>query len=385
MRFSHRLPTSLEENRLSRAVAARRARGAPLYDLTETNPTRVGLALPPWPLQALSAPENLVYAPDPRGLDSARQAVVEHYRARNLSVGKERIFVTASTSETYSFLFKLLCDPGDNVLVPAPSYPLFEHLARLEGVELTHYPLRYHQGWFVDADELAELIGPRTRAIVVVHPNNPTGSFLKRNEAARLLAFCRERDLALISDEVFGEYEFGPAPERWPSFVESEDALAFCMAGLSKRGLPQLKLGWLVIGGPAGEAARASAALELIADTFLSVSSPVQHAAASLFAFSDQFVVAIRDRLEKNRRALKAIAGDKLRVLDCEGGWSTIVRAPPSHDEEAWALQLIDDGVLVHPGYFFDFAEDGYLVLSLLPQEAEFSQAAARLTARLGE
>jgi len=365
--FSSRLPASLAHNRISVAADAARAR-APLADLTESNPTVVGLAYPAEAIRAaLAAPGALVYEPTPHGLPSARAAVAAYYARHGVAVDPARITLTASTSEAYSWIFKLLCDPGDDVLVPSPSYPLFDHLAALESVRPVAYPLRYHAGWFVDVEEVRRALTPRTRALFVVNPNNPTGHFLKRDEARALAALAAERELALVSDEVFADYAFAPDGARVTTLAGDSPALTFCLSGLSKVvGLPQLKLGWIVAGGPDARRAAAAERLELIADTYLSVAAPVQHAAPALLALVDDVGAQIAARVRENRATLAAaLAGSAAQLYDAEGGWSAIVRLPSTHTEEEWTLMLLDDGVLVHPGFFFDLPPTT-LVISLL-------------------
>jgi len=381
--FSSRLPASLAPNRLSVAVDAARARGTPLHDLTETNPTVVGLTYPTAAIRAaLAAPAALVYEPTPHGLPAARAAVAAYYARHGVTVDPARITLTASTSEAYAWLFKLLCDPGDDVLVPQPSYPLFDHLAALESVRPVAYPLRYHHGWFVDVEEVRRALTPRTRAILVVNPNNPTGSFLTRDEARALAILAAEHDLALVSDEVFADYAFAPDPDRVTTLAGDSPALTFCLSGLSKLvGLPQLKLGWILAGGPAALRARAEARLEHIADTYLSVAAPVQHAAPSLLALVDDLGAQILGRARDNRAALAAaLAGSAAGLLDAAGGWSAIVRLPSTRSEEEWTLALLDAGVLVHPGFFFDLPPT-MIVVSLLVAPSTLAAALPLLRA----
>ena len=381
--FSSRLPPSLAPNRIALAVDAARAR-SPLADLTESNPTVVGLRLPAEAiLAALAAPAALTYEPTPRGLPAARAAVAAYYARHDVAVDAERVTLTASTSEAYSWIFKLLCDPGDDVLVPSPSYPLFDHLAALESVRPVGYPLRYHAGWFVDVEEVRRALTPRTRAILVVNPNNPTGQFLKRDEARALAALAAERELPLVSDEVFADYGFGPDPARVTTLAGDSPALTFCLSGLSKVvGLPQLKLGWIVLGGPEPGRAAAAERLELIADTYLSVAAPVQHAAPALLALVDDVGAQIRARVRENRAALAAaLAGSAAQLLDAEGGWSAVVRLPATRTEEEWTLALLDDGVLVHPGYFFDLPPTT-IVVSLLVEPRTLGPAVAAILRR---
>jgi alanine-synthesizing transaminase len=369
--FSSRLPASLAHNRISVAADAARARG-PLVDLTESNPTVVGLHYPVDAIRAaLSAPAALTYEPTPRGLLAARAAVAAYDARHGVAVDVERITLTASTSEAYGWLFKLLCDPGDDVLVPTPSYPLFDQLAALESVRPVPYPLRYHGGWFVDVEEVRRALTGRTRAILVVNPNNPTGSFLKRDEARALAALAAERDLALVSDEVFADYAFAADDTRVTTLAGETSALTFCLSGLSKLvGLPQLKLGWIVTGGPDARATDALERLEHIADPYLSVAAPVQHAAPSLLALVDDLGAQILARVRENRDTLvRALAGSPAQLFDAEGGWSAIVRLPSTRSEEEWTLLLLADGVLVHPGFFFDLPPTA-VVISLLVEPA---------------
>jgi alanine-synthesizing transaminase len=381
--FSSRLPASLAHNRISVAADAARARG-PLVDLTESNPTVVGLRYPADAiLAALAAPAALTYEPTPRGLLAARVAIAAYYARHGVAVDAERITLTASTSEAYGWLFKLLCDPGDDVLVPQPSYPLFDQLAALESVRPVSYPLRYHGGWFVDVEEVRRALTGRTRAILVVNPNNPTGSFLKRDEARALAALAAERDLALVSDEVFADYAFAADDTRVTTLAGEASALTFCLSGLSKLvGLPQLKLGWIVTGGPDARATEALERLEHIADTYLSVAAPVQHAAPSLLALVDDVGAQILARVRENRDTLvRALAGSPAQLFDAEGGWSAIVRLPSTRSEEEWTLLLLADGILVHPGFFFDLPPT-CIVVSLLVAPATLAAAVPAILRR---
>jgi aspartate/methionine/tyrosine aminotransferase len=365
-----RLDFSQPQNAIARALAAR---GAPYLDLTLSNPTLAGL---PLPLAAL--PPAPVYDPQPRGLPAAREAVATYHGA-----SADRVVLTASTSEAYSWLFKLLCASGDEVLVPEPTYPLFGYLTALECVRAVPYALRWDGEWHLDAAALR--FSNRTRAVLVVSPGNPTGAYLKQEERAALAALCRERGCALISDEVFADFPAFPDARRATSAVRYHDVLAFSLSGLSKvAGLPQLKLGWIVAAGPgAGEAVQR---LELIADTYLSVGTPVQLAAPQLIAGRGVFQAALRDRLARNRAALAAVrpSGAPWDVLRAEGGWSEVLSVPRSRSEEEWVLVLLEAGVLVHPGYFFDFPAGAHLVLSLLPEPEAFRRAAAILAGVLG-
>jgi alanine-synthesizing transaminase len=384
--FSSRLHWDLRPNPLSELLRAKRAAGASILDLTESNPTSAGLAFPADEiLDALADARSLRYEPVPAGLLAAREAVADRYYARRgAKVEPSRILLTASSSEAYGFLIKLLTEPGDELLVPRPSYPLFEFLAALENVRMSQYPLLYHEGWSIDTDAIAGAITERTRAIVLVNPNNPTGSFVKRRELERLVELCREHSLAIISDEVFSDYGFAADPERVERLTGLDEVLRFSLSGLSKvAGLPQMKLGWIVTGGPPAERAAAMERLELIADTYLSVATPVQHALPRLLAAGENIGEQIRRRTRKNLDTLLAsTANSANRTLHVEGGWYATVQVPRIRTEEEWALQLLDRcNVLVQPGYFYDFDQDGLLVLSLLTPTDIFEQGVERALA----
>ena len=294
--------------------------------------------------------------------------------------------LTASTSEAYAFAFKLLCDPGDVVLVPRPSYPLFEYLAGLESVAVRPYPLRYDGRWHVDLPALEAALDDHVRAVVVVSPNNPTGSFVKAREAGALRVLAAERDVALVSDEVFADFPLRDDPTRLTSLLADSPPLTICLGGLSKScGLPQLKLAWMMLGGPAPAREEARGRLEVVADTYLSVATPVQHAAPAVLARVSELQAPIRARIAANHRALRAaVASTAVTLLDAEGGWSAVVRVPATRSEDDWVATLVEkDDVLVHPGYFFDFEDEAYLVLSLLPPEDVFAAAVARLVRRV--
>jgi alanine-synthesizing transaminase len=294
--------------------------------------------------------------------------------------------LTASTSEAYAFAFKLLCDPGDEVLVPRPSYPLFEYLAGLESVTARPYPVRYDGTWHIDMAELREAMGPRTRAIVAVSPNNPTGSFVKAAEAEELRDAAAAAGAALVSDEVFADFPLREDAGRAVTLFADGPALTLCLGGLSKScGLPQLKLAWMALAGPAALRDEARARLEVVADTYLSVSTPVQHAAPTLLARRAELQAPIQDRIHGNLAALRtAVAGTPATLLDVEGGWSAVLHVPATVSEDEWVLTLVEeDGVLVHPGYYFDFGREAYLVLSLLPPPATFVEGVARVARRV--
>jgi aspartate/methionine/tyrosine aminotransferase len=385
--FSNRVSSDLTPNRLSATLARLRDERAAFDDLTESNPTRVGLEYPGRLLDALSHPAGLAYAPEPFGLPAARDAVVGDFRRRGMSIARDRVVLTASTSDAYSMLFKLLCDPGDEVLVPAPSYPLFEYLATLDSARPRPYQLEYHGQWSLDIDGLRRATTDRTRAVIVVSPNNPTGSYLKRAELDALALHCRAHGLALIGDEVFAEYVLDAEPARTTSVLAQRQALTFSLGGLSKGlGLPQVKLGWMVAAGPDDLVRPALERLEIICDTYLSVATPVQVGLPALLRDGAAIRTGIRDRVTRNYRALvkAAPAYPSVDVLPSEGGWYAVMQVPAMQSEESLVLQLLEhDHVLVHPGYFFDFSREAFLVLSLLPRPEIFDRAVARVLARV--
>ena len=385
--FSTRTRFDLTPNRLAAVLAAKRRAGTKLFDLTLSNPTRAGLPYPDDLLELLADDAGLRYDPSPQGMLDARLAVAADYARRGFAVDPDRLVLTASTSEAYAFLFKLLADPGDEVLVPRPGYPLFDFLAGLETVRTSSYPLVYDGDWHIDLPGLRAAITERTRAIVVVNPGNPTGSYLKASELTALHALCAGHGLALVSDEVFADFAAGPDPRRVTSVAEDGPALAFSMGGLSKScGLPQLKLGWIAVSGPEGVRQEALARLELVADTYLSVATPVQVAAPTLLSRVSELQAPLRSRIGRNRTALRRAVGSRspATVLASEGGWYGVLQVPATLGEEERTLRLLESqDVLVHPGYFFDFAREAFLVVSLLPPTEEFDEGVRRLLADL--
>lgn len=382
--FSSRLPSRLSANAFSQALADLRRRGVAVADLTVTNPTRVGLAYPPDLLLSLADDGGLFYDPAPFGLMSAREAVAEEMSRGGTPVDASRVVLTASTSEAYGLLFKLLCDPGDEVLVPQPSYPLFDLLTQLDGVVSASYDLVDHGAWSLDRESVIAACSARTRALLVVSPNNPTGSMLRRDDREWLVSFAQEKRLAVISDEVFADFPIAARPDAVSLLGESR-VLTFTLGGLSKSaGLPQLKLGWMVVTGPADVVHDALERLEVICDTYLSVSTPVQVAASRLVAAGIDVRSAIRARVQQNYRELEraAAAYPSLRVVPPEGGWSVVVQVPETIGEEALALKVLHDThVVVHPGFFFDFPRGSHIVMSLLPQPGLFATAVAKVLA----
>jgi aspartate/methionine/tyrosine aminotransferase len=375
--FSRRVPHDLTRNRLTAAIDHVRATGRRIIDLTATNPTRAGLSYPPELLEALADTAALEYRPEPFGATQARAAVAAEYARQGLRVSADRIALTASTSEAYALLFKLLADAGDQVLIPRPSYPLFEHLASLDLVETRPYDLDYHGTWSIDFDSLTRALTNRTRAVLVVSPNNPTGSFVSAPDLDRLASLCAQRDLAIVADEVFADYEWRPGAAATAGHASAvTTALTFALGGLSKSiGLPQAKLGWLAASGPDDLVARALDRLELICDTYLSVSTPVQVALPALLERGETVRAQIAARVRANLLFLHAAfaSAPACDVLNGDAGWSAVLHVPTFESEEDLAVRLLTTaGVLTHPGYFFDFHRESYLVVSLLPPEEEF-------------
>jgi aspartate/methionine/tyrosine aminotransferase len=382
--FSSRTPSDLGSNRLTRALEARRAEGGSILDLTESNPTQAGFDYPGDLLLPLADPRALIYTPSPFGLADTRAAVAADYSRRGVNLSPERIALTASTSEAYGCLLKLLTSAGDEVLVPTPSYPLLDHLARLDQVTPQPYVLDPNRGWAIDFDSLEDGLTPRTRAILVVSPNNPTGSFLKAGEADRLAEIAAARRLALVADEVF--YDYNIASDACAARVGvsgRDDVLSFSLGGLSKSvGLPQVKLAWVAAAGPAALVAAALERLELICDTYLSVSTPVQVAAPRFLERGAVVRQQIARRISANYRLLCQALGKAsgCRLHPAEGGWYGVIEIPAAVSDEQFVLDLLArDGVLVHPGYFFDFPTESYLVVSLIVAEARFAEGIERL------
>lgn len=416
--FSERTNWRLTQNRFTRSVEESRARGAKLLDLTASNPTRVGLKYNSAAiLDALRSERALDYDPQAKGLLSARKAVAGYYQemfsrdgsgvaglAPRVAVDPEEIVLTASTSEGYSYVFRLLCNAGDELLVPKPSYPLFEFLADLQDVKLVPYPLIYDHGWQMDFHSMEKAVTARTRGVVLVHPNNPTGSYVKREELLPLNAFCLEHELALVVDEVFLDYGLSAETVRQaaelqstgqprtsalmpnmraPSFVENEAVLTFTLSGLSKiSALPQMKVAWIVTSGPKNILKEATARLEVIADTYLSMNAPIQWATATLLDQRGDLQKQLMDRVHANLAELdRQLAGQKsCERLQIEGGWYAVLRVPVTRSDEELAIALVHEkSVLVHPGHFYDFESDGYLVLSLIPDAQEFRVGLSRV------
>jgi aspartate/methionine/tyrosine aminotransferase len=391
--FASRTNWRLETNRLTQALEEHRRSGKELFDLTESNPTTCGLAYPEREiLTALTDPRGLVYHPESKGLREAREAVAEYYAGRAgfsgsvARVDPERILLSSGTSEAYSHIFRLLCEAGDEILVPAPSYPLFEFLADLADIRLVPYPLLYDHGWQIDFASLRAALTPRSRAVLVVHPNNPTGSFVQPREAAELAEICAAREMAIVADEVFLDYASSAMSAR--TFALSDAALTLTLSGLSKISLlPQMKLAWTVVNGPEAVVQTAVDRLEIIADTFLSPSTPVQLALPEFLSLRHSLQAQLQQRISANLSVLDGLLRESksLARLDREGGWYAILRVPVTATDDDLTVALLERcSVLVHPGHFFNFARDGFLVLSLITPEQQFQEGLRRVQTFLG-
>jgi alanine-synthesizing transaminase len=381
--FSQRTKWPLAKNRFTRALEVVCASGAKLLDLTAANPTQCGFhydadAI----LQAFQRTESLSYDPQPKGLFAAREEVSRYYlQDHRVVVDPESLLLTTSTSEAYTYVFRLLCDPQDEILVPKPSYPLFDFLAGLQDVTLVPYSLEYAQGWLVDFRSVERALTPRTRAILLVHPNNPTGSYVHAEEVQRLNEICRERKLVLITDEVFLDYAFDGSPRS--TFAANHEVLTFTLSGLSKiAALPQMKVAWVAVSGPQNLTSQALDRLEVIADTYLSLNSPAQWAFPTLFAQRHSLQPQLLQRVQENREQLQKllVTQSSCELLHAEGGWYAVLRVPAARSDEDLALELLrTHHVLVHPGHFYDFTADGYLVVSLISPTMEFREGIKRL------
>jgi alanine-synthesizing transaminase len=377
MIFSDRTNWNLETNRLANALARHRSEGKTLLDLTASNPTQCGFDYSNYSvLNSLANPAALRYEPDPKGLEIARRAVAACYSEREIDVSPDDILLTTGTSEAYSFIFRTLCNPGDEILIPRPSYPLFDFLAEIQDVKLVRYLLVYDHGWLIDFHALEQAITARTRGVILVHPNNPTGHFAKSGEISRLNQICSNRGMAIIADEVF--LDFSLSKTRPLSFADNGGALTFTMSGLSKiAGLPQMKAAWLITSGPPSPKKEAMARLEVISDTYLSMNAPVQLAMPALLAERRGFQKQVMERVRGNLEDLDRQLDQKKSCnrLDVEGGWYAVLRVPATRSDEDLAIQLLETkNVHVHPGHFFDFPPQGYLVVSLITPATVFAE-----------
>lgn len=384
--FSDRFNWDPSPNALSLMLLEKSARGETIFDLTQSNPTQAGLEYDAADiLAALSQAEALTYDPHPRGLVKARRAIAQYYHEQGENIEIDAVFLTAGTSEAYSMIFKLLGNPGDEILVPRPGYPLISYLARFESLQPFSYPLRYEdaKGWSIDLDVLQALVTPRCKAVVVVNPNNPTGNYLKQQELAAVDQICRENRLALIVDEVFSDYHGARAPQQVPTVVNRAQTLTFALNGFSKMlGLPQVKLGWIVCGGDPDLARAARSRLEMLLDFYLSVATPAQLAAPRLLGHRREIQRQILARIASNSRFLEEQIArtPNCRVLAREGGWYAIIEILDALSDENRVLQLLQrDNTLVHPGYFYEFQKDGFVVFSLLTPVETFRAGICRL------
>jgi len=385
--FARRTAWSLSANRINGALERLKRDKVSVLDLTQSNPTRCGFS---YPADEITSPlvndTNIRYEPDPKGMSMARQTVSRYYADKGLSVDRDRVFLTASTSEAYTYLFRLLADPGDRILFPRPSYPLFAFLGDINDLDIKTYPLNYHQGWRMDMESIKRELTANTKAIVVVNPNNPTGSFVKAGEFGHLTDLSSRHGLALISDEVFADYPF-QGPKSHVSLAGHDRVLNFTLGGISKAlGLPQMKLSWIAVNGPDEQVIDAAGRLEIIADTYLSVNTPVQNAFKDWMDFKARIQAEILKRITSNRAFLqeRLATAAPCALLDADGGWYAVIKLPDGIDEEEFTLAMLnEDHVLVHPGYFFDFDMEPIIVVSLLPCEDIFDQGVERITARI--
>ncbi len=378
--FSSRTNWHRSPNRLTEALESHRKSGNPIFDLSISNPTECGIIYPEQDiLSSLSHRHTLSYHPSSQGLLSAREAVAQYYREKSIDVDPEDIFLTASTSEAYSLLFKLLCNRDEHILVPQPSYPLFEYLAQVSDVHLLSYHLFYDHGWHIDVESIRSTITSSTKALVIVSPHNPTGMFLKKEEYQQLQEIARLHNVALIVDEVFLDYPFHDDPTRVGTTVSTSEVLTFTLNGISKScGLPQMKLGWMVIGGERTVTLEARGRLEILCDTYLSVNTPVQIALLELFRCGKSIQYQILSRVKSNYEFLQGVlcSPSPVSLLESEGGWYAILKVPRTKSDEEWAMELLNEyGVYLFPGYFFDLQNEGYLVVSLLTQSEVFVSA----------
>lgn len=383
--FARRTNWPQETNSLNKALEGLIARHIPVMDLTASNPTSCGFLYPQGMLSALNSPDNLHYQPDACGMGPAREAVAKYYSRHNLNAFPRDIILTASTSEAYSFLMKLLVNPGEKVLIPRPSYPLFQFLLEINDVTFDYYPLHYDGQWHLDTQALERLVDAKTKAIILVNPNNPTGSYINRAELNSLNELCRKNQMAIISDEVFFDYNHGQG--ELVSCAGNRGVLTFALGGLSKTlALPQMKCAWILASGPEGLLQGSLARLEIIADTYLSVNTPVQNALSSWLDHASEIQGQIMARVRENRQWLSAHLNDQVQVLSTQGGWYATLRIPAVKSEEEWVLDFLkEDHVSVYPGYFFDFEKEAYIVLSLLPPASIFQEAAGRIMQRLAK
>ncbi|MBI1871299.1 MAG: pyridoxal phosphate-dependent aminotransferase [Chlamydiae bacterium] len=381
--FSKRTNWNLEANPITKALQKRRDSQLPILDLTESNPTHCGFDYPTQELaQVLTQPQSFQYHPNPKGLLEARRAIAKYYQDQGHSINPEQIFLTSSTSEAYSFLFRLLVNPQENILIPRPGYPLFDFLSDLADVELKTYSLFYEKNWQIDFESLKNNVNPDTKALLVVHPNNPTGSYIKKNEFFELIQLAHHEEIALVSDEVFFDYAV-ESNEKHTRLAGISEVLSFTLNGLSKMvGLPQMKLGWMVVNGPQKLLTQALDRLEVITDTYLSVNTPIQQALPWIIENCKTIQNPIKMRVLNNLKWLKEkiIPFPACEVLKVEGGWYALLKIPKTRSDEEWVLTFLEkEGVFVHPGHFYQFEKEGYLVISLIVPPETFQEGVRRI------
>jgi alanine-synthesizing transaminase len=388
--FSKRFDYNIEENNLSKLLNEKKSAGVKILDLTESNPTNAGFDYNETGiLSSIAKPESMRYVPNSKGLESAREAVSQYYREKSIAVDADNIFLTSSTSEAYSFIFKLLTDSNEEVLIPSPSYPLFSFIAEMESVNIKYYNLIYSDNklWEIDFESINSQLTKNTKAIILVNPNNPTGNFVKLKEINLLLKICKENNIALICDEVFMDYILEAERNNTFSLAGINYALTFTLSGLSKIcGLPQMKLSWIVISGPDKECEEAKAKMEIITDTYLSVGTPIQHAVSNLLIGKEFIQTQIKERISRNYEYIKSISagGNYFKLFGTEGGWYSVLKIQKKINEETLAFELLDKkDVYIHPGYFFDLKEEGYIVVSLLTPEEKFKEGIKRILEHL--
>jgi len=358
-----------------------------ILDLTESNPSRCKFqSLDRSLVKSLGKKENLEYRPEPKGLESSREAIQKYYQERRIKISSNQLFLTSSTSEAYSFLFRLLANAGDHVLFPTPSYPLFQFLVDINDLEMGTYSLKADDQWQIDFEDLEASITAKTKIIVLVNPNNPTGSYMKADELEKLNEICLQNRLCLLSDEVFWDYSFGP-DNQGVSLMQNVTVPSFVLGGISKTlGLPQMKLSWIAMDGPTEFISEASQRLEIISDTYLSVNTPTQNALADWMQKRPKIQDEIRQRLNDNRaRLISEIKNDEvLSLCHGEGGWYSILKIPSTYSEEEWVLKFLrEDQVYVHPGYFFDFENQAHIVVSLLTPSDTFQKGIQKILKRI--
>lgn len=388
--FAKRTEWEFQVNSLTSLLERLKQKNVDIIDLTESNPTRCQFSYPQDQiLNSLSLQNNLSYDPQPKGMLSARQAVSRYYEKKGYPIDPERIFLTASTSEAYSYLFRLLADPGDHILIAQPGYPLFQFLADINDLHVDFYSLAYEDGWHIDFETIENQISKKTRVLVLVNPNNPTGSYIKTAELKKINDICRKNKIAIICDEVFFDYQLDPPRERVPTLVSNDEALTFTLSGISKiLAMPQMKIGWAIVNGPEAEVSETIKRLEVISDTFLSVSTPVQNALPFWFEWQDKIQNEVKERVKNNfemlKKESKEISGCQL--LSVEGGWYAVLRLPDTKEEDEWVSEFLNSGhVFVHPGYFFDFQDEPCLVLSLLTQPQKFQEGIKRIFRKIAQ